>query len=589
MLELVQPYKSTMPEGIELPSFVPSPEDLASVGLKTTATNSEFLKALCNAGVKRFGINKLPNKQVYYDRVRYELETLEKLKLVDYMLLVWDFVNWAAKRNIPLGAARGSAAGSLVCYLSGITRKVDPIKYKLYFERFISIDRVQPFEKDGKVYLKDCADIDVDISYFRRPEVLKYLAEKYNGNTAKILNIQTMSGKAAIKSSIKIVEEATEDQANAASNKVEKTFGVVAALKDMYDEDEDFRAWADEHKKTYKIARKIENLNKNFSVHASGVAIAAGEMLASFPVQNTKDGETITAWDMEVIGGICVKVDCLGIKTLDLLDICEKESGVLMSSVDPEDPSIYKQFQDLNHKYGLFQVETDAGFRITKMIKPNRFDQLSDIVAINRPGALAALPDYIAYSSGEKPIPKLHPIIDDVLKDTCGVLLMQEQVMRILHEVYKFTLIEANVLRKIIGKKKREEVGAWEEKIKTRGAEVGISTSITDWYWNTIKASADYQFNACLALDTVVETKDGDKLISDVKIGDHVRAYDVKGKADHYVEVLNKHSNTVELFEIELEDGRKITASMDHKFLCSDMEMRPLREIIKKDLQIVTD
>lgn len=496
MLDSITPYKNSLPQGIELPTFKPSEEDLAELGLASHISNTDLLKALCNRGVKRLGISSAQNRQEYYDRAKYELETLEKLKLVDYMLIVWDFLNFVRRNSIPRGPARGSCGGCLVAALTGITERVDPIKHKLIFERFLSVDRVEPFEVNGRTFLKDCADIDVDVSYLHRPKVLEYMANKYRGSTAKILTISTLSGKAIIKSAHKIVDGASEEQANHVSNMVDKIFGVVRPLADCKTDSEEFKAWAEKHPRAFRVARKLEGLNKNFGVHASGIAITAGPMLDTFPTQSTKDGEIVTAWDMDVIGGICVKVDILGIKTLDMLAIAEKLSGKSINEIDPEDGPTYQQFQNLNHKYGLFQIETDAGFKVTQQIKPNHFDQLSDIVAINRPGALAFLPDYVAYKNGDKPIPKVHPIIDDILKDTGGVLLMQEQTMQILHRVYGFSMVDANKLRKVIGKKKRDEVGAWEEKIRKAGDELKIDNSITDWYWGAIKASADYQFCA---------------------------------------------------------------------------------------------
>lgn len=602
MLDSITPYKNSLPQGIELPTFKPSEEDLAELGLSSHISNTDMLKALCNRGVKRLGISSAQNRQEYYDRAKYELETLEKLKLVDYMLLVWDIMNFVRRNNIPRGPARGSCGGCLVAYLIGITERVDPIKYKLIFERFLSVDRVEPFEVDGRTFLKDCADIDVDISYLHRPKVLEYVAKKYFGSTAKILTISTLSGKAMVKSAHKIVDGASEEQANHVSNMVDKIFGVVRPLADCYTDSEEFKTWADKHTRAFRVARKLEGLNKNFGIHASGVAITAGQMLDTFPTQSTKDGEVVTAWDMDVIGGICVKVDILGIKTLDMLAIAEQLSGKKASDIDPEDPSIYKQFENLNHKYGLFQIETDAGFKVTQQIKPTHFSQLSDIVAINRPGALAFVPDYVAYKNGDKPIPKVHPIIDDILKDTGGVLLMQEQTMQILNRVYGFSMVDANKLRKVIGKKKRDEVGAWEEKIRKAGDELKIETSITDWYWNAIKASADYQFNACLAEDTIVEALTTDragiplehgKPLSDVKIGDWVRAKNVERGHNHYVKVANIFRQKAIVVEViaNCHEGFGtfiIKSSLDHKYLCSDGAMRPLWMVIRDSISVVT-
>lgn len=582
-------YKTPIQEGIRLPHFKPSFSDLESVGLKEGADNYELLRKLCFQGVQRLGIDKLPNYDKYIERAKHELKTLKELCLVDYMLIVWDFINFARKNDIPLGNGRGSAAGSLVCYLTGITQKVDPIKYSLYFERFLSVDRVQPYQKDGHTFLKDCADIDVDISFYRRPEVIKYINEKYVGQTAQISTLSTLSGKACIKECMKIAGSSSEEEAQKVADLVEKMFGVVNPLKQVYEETPAFKEWADSNSRVFKIARKIENLNKNYGVHASGIAVAPENRENVFPCHKSKEGETVTSWEMGAIGDMAVKIDCLGLRTLDLLAVAEKESGVKMSDIDPEDRSIYAQFEELNHKYGLFQIETDAGFRITKQIKPNQFSQLSDIVAINRPGAIAFLGDYLAYKNGEKEIPKVHPIIDEILKDTGGVLLMQEQTMRILHEVYGFTLVEANQLRKVIGKKLRSEVGAWEEKIRARGKEKRIAESITDWYWGAIKASADYQFNACLCpLTTLINKAGEDEKVSlkDIKIGDKIRAFDTLNEKDHYVSVTNIYKQVsafVRIMVMSAYETRTIKCSLEHKFLSicgGTYVMQPIAKIL---------
>ena len=580
-------FQSPIQEGVRLPKFKPSLADLESVKLKEGADNYELLRQLCFQGVKNLGIDKLPNYDKYIARAKHELKTFKDLCLVDYMLIVWDFINFAQKKQIPLGPARGSAAGSLVAYLIGITRKVDPIKYNLYFERFLSVDRVQPYQKNGETYLKDCADIDVDISYIRRREVIDYINSKYPNQTAQISTLSTLSGKACVKECMKIAGGFSEEEAQRVSDMVEKTFGVVHPLKEVYEETPAFKEWSDANSKIFYIARKLENLNKNYGVHASGIALSPEQRDNVFPCHRSKEGEPVTSWEMGAIGEMAVKIDCLGLRTLDLLEVAEKESGVKMSDIDPEDRSIYAQFEELNHKYGLFQIETDTGFRITKQIKPNRFSQLSDIVAINRPGAIGFLGDYLAYQNGEKEIPKVHPIIDEILKDTGGVLLMQEQTMRILHEVYNFTLVEANQLRKVIGKKLRNEVGAWEAKIFERGKELGIAESITEWYWGSIKASADYQFNACLDIPTTYVNSSGKRTnIGKIKVGDQVLAYDVSNKRDHFVVVNKIHLQKAVLVKAESHLGQEIICSLDHKFLCNDGRMRPLWQVISESWQV---
>ena len=257
-------YKDCVPPGVRLPSIQIEDKYYKTLGISSDTSNYDFLRKLCHAGVTREGIDLLPNKEKYYERAKVELDTLKNLGFVDYILLNWDILNFCHETSIPTGPGRGSAAGSLVLFLIGVT-KIDPIKYGLFFERFVSQSRARKIEKGGITYLDGglLADIDNDISYERRKEVIEYIEQKYPGKTAKILTLNTLSSKLCIKECGKIVGEYAEQEVNEVSDMILKKFGRPAPLLDAAEENEKLAAWIEDNQTVFKVARKLEGLNKN--------------------------------------------------------------------------------------------------------------------------------------------------------------------------------------------------------------------------------------------------------------------------------------------------------------------------------------
>jgi len=256
MLEL-KPLKRPMPVGVRLPEIEVDRRVYYQLDLDPKSSNYDLLRALCLRGVQERGIDKLENKQEYYDRVKMELSVLKDLGFIDYILLNWDILNFCHYNSIPTGPGRGSAAGSLVLYLLKVTN-VDPIKYDLFFERFVSKSRAQKTAVDGVTYLDGSllADVDNDISYDRRQEVIEYIEKKHQGRTCKILTLNTLSSKLCVKECGKIVGELSEDDVNVISNHIPKQFGKVFKLSKAYDESDKFKEFADKNTKIYNIAKK---------------------------------------------------------------------------------------------------------------------------------------------------------------------------------------------------------------------------------------------------------------------------------------------------------------------------------------------
>ena len=493
MLEL-KPLKQPMPVGVRLPEIQADRRIYYQLDLDPKSSNYDLLRALCLRGVQQRGIDKLDNKKEYYDRVKMELTVLKDLGFVDYILLNWDILNFCHYNEIPTGPGRGSAAGSLVLYLLKVTN-VDPIKYDLFFERFVSKSRAKKTVVDGVTYLDGSllADVDNDISYDRRQEVIQYIEEKHKGRTCKILTLNTLSSKLCVKECGKIVGELSEDEVNVISNHIPKQFGKVFKLDKAYEESDKFREFADKNPKIFKIAKKLEGLNKNTGVHPSGIAISFYNIEEVMPMQKTNDGNLISGYDMNDVASLMVKFDILGLRTLSVVNDTCKELGINMEDINVELPEIYENFKNIEAPKGLFQIEADTNFKVCKKVSPKNLEELSAVVAIARPGALDYLDVYADYtSSGE--FQSVNEFFDDILSYTGGIPLYQEQLMKMAVKV-GFTLDESEQLRRIVGKKKVDQMPAWKAKIEQKIAQNNLDKQVGEVLWKVAEDSANYSFN----------------------------------------------------------------------------------------------
>jgi DNA polymerase-3 subunit alpha len=381
-----------------------------------------------------------------------------------------------------------------VLYLIGVT-KVDPIQYELYFERFVSKSRAKKIIVDGETYLDGSllADVDNDIAYERRQEVIKFIEQKYSGKTCKILTLNTLSSKLCVKECGKLVGELPESSVNEISDLIPKKFGKVASLKNACQENDKFREWANENKKIFEIAQKLEGLIKNTGVHPSGIAISHYDLEEIMPLQTTGEGDLVSGYDMNDVASLCVKFDILGLRTLSVIhDVC-KQIGFDITKLDMQSEEIYSYLQNLQTPQGLFQIEADTNFKVAQKVRPKNLEQLSAVVAIARPGALDFLDRYAHYVNvGD--FQSVHPFFDDVLQYTGGIPLYQEQLMRMAVKV-GFTLDESEQLRRIVGKKKVDQMAAWQDKIKEKIEQNNLDPVIGEVLWKVAEDSANYSFN----------------------------------------------------------------------------------------------
>lgn len=479
--------------GVRLPSFEIDAKYKRNIGLSEGASNQEFLRGLCEAGLKNLNFEKR-EREKYEQRTNHELEIIEDLGFVDYVLLVWSVINFCKENDIPTGLGRGSAAGSLVLFLIGATG-MDPIKHGLFFERFISKARAKKQIIDGVTYLDGSlmCDVDLDICYYNRHKVVEYLESQFSGKTSKILTLNTLSSRLLIKECGKIIGEKAESEMTEVSSLIPKVFGQVKDLEETYNEVEKFKQWVDLNEEIYKVALNLRDLIKNKGVHPSGVLLSHEKLIESCPTELTSDGSPVSSYDMNWASILNVKLDVLGLRSVSVVhDVC-KSIGIKVSDIDLNDPIIYQSLQDLKSPHGLFQIEADTNFRVCQKVKPKTLGELSAVLALARPGALAFVDKYANHTNNNCD-ESIHPFFDEILKETGGVALYQEQLMKMANKI-GFTLDESEILRRIVGKKKKEEVKLWKKKIENKIKENNLEKEIGEILWQILEDSASYSFN----------------------------------------------------------------------------------------------
>ncbi|HHX58599.1 MAG TPA: DNA polymerase III subunit alpha [Candidatus Moranbacteria bacterium] len=466
-----------------------------------------YLRELCQKGIDRlYTQRKKDFKKKHQDRLDFELSVISNMGFSSYFLIVQDFINWAKKNSIVVGPGRGSAAGSFVSYLLGIT-DIDPIEYDLLFERFLNPDRIS------------MPDIDVDFADHRRDEVLDYVREKYGkDHVAQIITFGTMAARVAIRDSGRVlgVEYSYCDQLA----KMVPAFTTLSeALEASRELMQEYRSNADA-KKIIDAALRLEGVARHASVHACGVVITKEPVVHYSPLQLmagrrggneqivvTQYAASSKSSHVEKIG--LLKMDFLGLKNLTIIEntlkIIEKTTGdkINIETIPIDDTNTFSLLQR-GDTTGIFQLESSGMKRYLKLLKPTTFEDIIAMVALYRPGPMEWIPDFIDGKHGKKRVSYLHPKLEPILNKTYGVAVYQEQIMQITREIAGFTPGEADVLRKAVGKKIAELVQ--EEKVKFIEGCVksGLSKELGEKIFAFIEPFAGYGFNrshaACYAL-----------------------------------------------------------------------------------------
>jgi len=449
--------------------------------------DNEYLKELCLEGLqKKFG--KEPKKEVL-DRLERELEVIKKTGFSSYFLIVQDFVNWAKQNGIVVGPGRGSAAGSLVSYLLNITT-VDPIKYNLIFERFLTPDRYSP------------PDIDLDFTDVRRNEVINYVAKKYGQDrVAQIITFGTMASKAVIRDVGRALGYAYSFCDQIAKIiplgfTLDQTLKNVQEFKQLYETDA-------QAKKLIDFAKKLEGVARHASTHACGVVVSSDPLSELIALQHpTQDDEAIvTQYEMHSIEDLGIlKIDLLGLKNLTIientLNFIKKirEENIDIENLPDNDEKTYKLLQKAETT-GVFQLESDGMKRYLKQLKPSAFEDIVAMIALYRPGPISIIPDYIDKKFKRKEIDYIHPKLKEILENTFGLPIYQEQLMAMAQKMAGFTLTEADVLRKAVGKKIKSLLMDQKEKLIKGMIKNEIKKSVAEKIWEWVLPFARYGFN----------------------------------------------------------------------------------------------
>src|SRR3989338_3514566 len=449
-------------------------------------TPDEFLKNLCFQGLKK----RYPNiSKEILDRLNYELSVIKETNLASYFLIVQDFVNWAKSKNIVVGPGRGSASGSLVSYLLNIT-DVDPLKYNLLFERFLNPDRIE------------MPDIDLDFADDRRDEVINYVKNKYGENhMAQIITFGTMAARAAVRDVGRALNYPYSFCDQIAKMipfglPLEKAIYESQELHQVYESDETAKNLID-------MARKLEGVPRHASTHAAGVVITKDNIDNLVPRQHpTQDDQTIiTQYEMNSIGALgLLKMDFLGLKTLTVIQNTVNQirerlgQKINLDGLPLDDKKTFKLFREANTT-GVFQLESGGMKRYLKDLKPTQFEDIMAMVALYRPGPMEFIPEFIARKHGKRKIKYLHPKLKPILENTYGICVYQEQLMRIARDLAGFTLAEADVLRKAVGKKIKKLLDEQKEKMIKGMVKNEIEPETAERIWQFIEPFARYGFN----------------------------------------------------------------------------------------------
>ncbi len=456
-----------------------------------------------NQYLEKTVFEKLPQRfaapdEKILNRLKYELSVIEKTEFADYFLIVADFVNWAKNHGITVGPGRGSAAGSLVSYILGIT-DIDPLKYGLLFERFLNPDRIS------------MPDIDLDFADNRRDEVVAYARQKYGEDkVAQIITFGTMAARAAIRDAGRAMglPYGLCDQIAKLvpfNFKLDEAVKKIKELNDLYQKNPDA-------KRIIESAKHLEGVARHASVHACGVVISKEPLMNYTPLQYApKDTSAIiTQFEMHSVedSGL-LKIDFLGLKNLTIIEetlrlIKEmKNEKIDISKIPLNDKKTFELLQKAE-TVSVFQLESDGMRRYLKELKPTEFEDIVAMVALYRPGPMELIPQYINRKHGREKILYLHPKLEPILKNTYGIGIYQEQMMKIAQELAGFTLAEADILRKAIGKKIKSLLDTQKEKLINGMIKNGIEQKIANAVWELFPPFAKYGFNkshaACYAL-----------------------------------------------------------------------------------------
>ena len=498
MKKLFKNYKGAIENTLEIDSKInlnlespghlfpvfPIPKD------SSAKTIDEYFELLANEGLYKKFKEITPEVN---ERFNFEINTIKQMGFGGYFLIVQDFINSSKKMNIPVGPGRGSAAGSLVAYVLGITN-INPLKYNLLFERFLNPAR------------ESMPDIDVDFADDKRGEVIDYVRQKYGSNcVSQIITFNRLSSKAVLRDVARVLKIPIPT-VNKITKYIPSKFGKVYTIEQALKEVPELKWVKDseepEIQNLIKYAKVLEGMNRNSSKHAAGIVITPDDVSNYVPLATAvTQSELVTQFNMKDIESAgLLKMDFLGLRTLtiikDTLDLVKKNYGVEIDidNVPLEDEKTFQLFAK-GQTTGIFQFESGPMREHLKKLKPTCLSDLSAMNALYRPGPMQFIDDFIDRKFGLKKVEYLHPILEPILKETYGIIVYQEQVIQIANIVGGMSIAEADILRRAMGKKDLKAMAEQKEKFVNGAVEKGITKKVAIEIFDAINEFANYGFN----------------------------------------------------------------------------------------------
>lgn len=460
--------------------------------------NESFFRELCTKGLyRKYGSSPC---QSVVDRMNYEISVISSMGYIDYYLIVWDFINYARSVNIPVGPGRGSGAGSICAYCIGIT-SIDPIKYSLIFERFLNPQRIS------------MPDFDVDFCVERRSEVIEYVIKKYGADrVAQIITFDTMAAKSAVRDAGRamgipyaVCDKTAKLISNELNTTIDKSLLKEEELKKLYDSDTDVHRLID-------MARKIEGMPRNTSVHAAGIVIANAPVSDFVPLKTGKENIIMTQYPMSVLESLgLLKVDFLGLRNLTIIRNCVDQIRAVdnnfdIDAVDTDDPEVYRMLAN-GETSGVFQFESSGITSLLTKLVPQTLEDIIAAIALYRPGPMDSIPKYIHNRHHPDDVTYKHPLLEKILDVTYGCIIYQEQVMEIFRTLAGYSYGRADLVRRAMAKKKHDVMEKEREffvhglknddgSIVCPGAVAnGVDENVADSIFDEMSGFASYAFN----------------------------------------------------------------------------------------------
>ncbi|MEW6101467.1 MAG: DNA polymerase III subunit alpha [Candidatus Omnitrophota bacterium] len=525
----------------------------------------DFLRRLCEEGLKERFTEISP---VITERLEHELKIIKDMGFISYFLIVWDFIHFAKSRGIPVGPGRGSAAGSLVSYLLGIT-DIDPLKYSLLFERFLNPERL------------GLPDIDIDFCYERRQEVINYVTGKYGQeNVAQIITFGTMQARAVLRDVGRVMGIAYAD--------VDRIAKMIPpdpslTLKDALESEEELNKLYKTDPQITKLidtALSLEGLNRHASIHAAGVVIADKPLDNYMPLFKSADEQVTTGYSMGVLEKIgLLKVDFLGLRTLTVID----EAVKLIKETKGKELNIEKlPLDDLNtfkllsssQTIGVFQLESTGMRDLLKKLEPSRFEDLVALLALYRPGPIGSgmLDDFMQRKHNRVPIRYDHKKLEPVLRETYGIMVYQEQIMQIASSLAGFSLAQADLLRRAMSKKIPEVMEKQRVNFVSGCVKNEVRDSVANKIFDLIEYFSGYGFNKCIVGSTRIIDAERGGYTTVSELFKNRQADKFTFSCDENLKIVKARIKDVvfnglkPVYKLKTALGREITATSNHPF-----------------------